>query len=458
MAVKLSRLSASNPWWKKGGWESKDPDLKKIDNHLERKNIAIPEGRLVVIRGIRRSGKTVYLKYIVGRLIGSGVERKNIVYISCDRFNRTEVKNIVKEILIKRGSGYLLLDEVTSLDRWNYLLKELMEKGDFTIVATGSNPIEMKNMTERLPGRGIEGNEYYFNPLSFRGFVKAIVELEDKIDEDYLRDALKPLKDLDISFSPSDPSIEDLYPYYDEIERLFYVYILTGGFPNAILDFIEDGIVSEETYEMILRMLLGTLSKGKTNEDTARRIMQEVVGTNRTDFSSIAEKIDVHHNTVRDYLELLERSRVVYRLYAWDIEKKKHSLRKKKKIIFQSPLIPVSLPIYLWGGGWSEARDYVEKNIESLVEDVIATHLIWSEERPVMKEQRSFSGFYYDKKECDYVMLKDGEFHGFESHYGKLKKKKYPFKTTYLTKDLMDEESIPTSLFLYGLKKSKYCI
>ncbi|MFO7991595.1 MAG: hypothetical protein R6U61_04770 [Thermoplasmata archaeon] len=55
-------------------------------------------------------------------------------------------------------------------------------------------------------------------------------------------------------------------------------------------------------------------------------------------------------------------------------------------------------------------------------------------------------------------MLKDGEFHGFESHYGKLKKKKYPFKTTYLTKDLMDEESIPASLFLYGLEKSNYCI
>ncbi len=460
MAVKLSRLASHNPWWKDGDWERADPDLRKVDYFLERRNIDIPEGKLTVMRGIRRSGKTVYLKHIVTELAERGVNRRNIVYISCDRFNKTEIWNIVTEILIKRGGGYLLLDEVTNLKEWNFLLKELMEQGEFTVVATGSNPVEIKDMTERLPGRGIEGNDYYFNPLSFREFVRALVTHEKRIGDKYLLNALKPLKMLDARFSPSAPSVEQLFPYYDEIERLFYVYILTGGFPNAILDYVKNGQVSEGTYETLLRMLLGTLAKEKKSEDTARRIMEEIsaLGTGRTDFFSIAKVTDLHHNTVRNYLELLEKSRTIYTLYAWDIEKKRHALRRQKKVVFQSPLIPASLPLYLWGGRWEDVQDYVEKHIEWLVEGVIASHLIWTEERPVTREQRSFAGFFYNRKECDFVMLKDGTFYGFESHYGKLKKAKYPFRTIYLTKDTMDDEAIPASLFLYGLEKSDGCI
>ncbi len=460
MAVKLSRLVASNPWWKEGKWDGRDPDLRRVDHYLERDMIDIPEGKLVVIRGIRRSGKTVYLKSMVRELIKQGVDRKNIVYISCDRFNKTEVRNMITEILIKRGKGYLLLDEVTRLKDWNYLLKEFMEQGKFTIVATGSNPIDIKDMTELLPGRGIEGNEYYFNPLSFREFVHTLIKLEKKIKGRFLLDAIKPLKDLKVKFSPLDPHVDELYPYYDEIERLFYVYILTGGFPNAIVDYLKKGAVSEETYETILRLLLGTMAKEKRSEDTTRKILQNIasLGANRTDYITISKDTDIHHNTVRDYLEILQKSRIIYTLYAWDIDKKDHAPKRQKKIVFQSSLIPLSLPLYLWGGSWDDVQEYAEKHIEELVEDVITSHLIWTDESPVMREHPSFSGFYYDKSECYYVMLKDEKFYGFESHYGKLKKTKYPFKTTYLSKDVIDDESVPASLFLYGLEKGEHCI
>ncbi|MDO9537643.1 MAG: AAA family ATPase [Thermoplasmata archaeon] len=460
MAVKLSRLVSNNPWWKSEDWENTDPDLKKVDNFLERKTINIPEGKLTVLRGIRRSGKTVYLKRMVSELLKKGVNRQNIVYISCDRFNRSEVSNIIMDILVKRGGGYLLLDEVTNLADWNLVLKEIMEQGEFTIVATGSNPVEIKNMTERLPGRGIEGNEYYFNPLSFREFVRALIKLEDRINDEFLLKAIKPLRKVETRFTPLAPNVDELFPYYEEVERLFYVYILTGGFPNAIQDYLKSGRVSEETYEMLLRMLLGTLSKEKKSEETARRIMQEIsaIGTGRTDYISIARDTGMHHNTVHNYLELLEKSRITYTLYAWDIEKKMHALKKQKKIVFQSPIIPVSIPLHEWGGKWEDVQEYVDKHIEGLVEDVIASHLIWTEERPVVREQHSFAGFFYERHECDFVFLKNGEFHGFESHYGKLKKAKYPFKTTYLTKDIMDEGVMPASLFLYGLEKGAGCL
>jgi predicted AAA+ superfamily ATPase len=460
MAVKLSMLIPQNPWWKKEYWEKDDPDLRKVDYYLEKKDIDIQEGKLTVMRGIRRSGKTVYLKRIIGKMIESGVENKKILYLSCDRFTRGEVRNIVSDFIIKRGGGYLLLDEVTYMEGWNLLLKELMEKGNFTVIATGSNPVQIKDLVERLPGRGVEGNEYYFNPLSFREFVLALVRLKDKIGDKNLAKAVEAIKSIDARFSPIAPQIEDLFPYYEEIERVFYIYLFTGGFPDAISDYLKTQKISEETYEMLMRVILGTTAKDKKSEEISRVIMEKALslGPGRTDFISIGKDVDLHHNTVRDYLGLLENSRVIYILYPWDIGKKRHSIRKQKKIVFQSALIPAALNIYLRGGGWEEAQDFVEKNIEWLVEDVIASHIIWTEERPVMREKHSFAGFFYNARECDFVMLKDNSFCGFESKYGKLERGRYPFKTFYLTKDIMDDDVQPTSLFLLGLEKGLGCI
>lgn len=459
MAVKLSRLVPQNPWWRGDNWPIEDSDLKKVEHYLKRKTIPIQEGKLTIIRGIRRSGKTVYMKRVIERLMSSGVDGKKILYLSCDRFTRGEVRNFVNDFIIKRGGEYLLLDEVTYMEGWNLLLKELMERGDFTVIATGSNPVQIKDRIDRLPGRGVEGNEYYFNPLSFRDFIESLKIVKGGIKKG-LSKPLQALRKVDVQFHPWDPCVEDLFPYYEEIERLFYIYILTGGFPDATVDYLKNEDVSDETCEMLIRLILGTLTKDLKREEIAREIMEKAVtlGMGRVNYTSIAQDLGLHHNTVRDYLESLEKARVIYILYPWDIGKKKHSTRKQKKVLFQSPLLPAALHTYLRGGGWEEMLDFVEKNIEWLVEGTIASHIIWAEERPAMREKHSFGGFYYDKKECDFVMLKNNTFHGFESKYGRLKKTKYPFKTIYLTKDEMDEDAMPASLFLFGLKKSKGCI
>ena len=354
----------------------------------------------------------------------------------------------------------MFLDEITYIDDWNLLLKELMEQGEFTVIASGSNPIQIKSMAERLPGRGIEGNEYYFNPLSFKGFVRALVKLEDKINDKYIVKALKDVKGINVNFSAIKSSAEELFPYYNELERLFYVYLITGGFPNAITDYIKNYSVSNETYETLIRVILGTLAKNGKSDDIAREIMASVLslGATRTDFITIAKDQNLHHNTVRDYLGLLENSRLIFILNAWDVSKKRHAGRKQKKVVFQSPLIPIALHIYLKGGTWEDALEYAERNMEWLVESTIASHIIWSEERPILNEKHAFAGFYYSVNECDFVMLKNDKFYGFESKYGKLKKHKYPFETLYLTKDFIEDDALPASLFLFGLKKGTGCI
>ena len=112
-------LVTQNKWWKGIGWEKEDSDLKKINIYLERNLIDVKRYHLTILRGIRRSGKTVYLKKIVGKLIKAGVDPKDILYLSCDRLSRSRIINITNEIVINRGGGYLLLDEITYKDGIN---------------------------------------------------------------------------------------------------------------------------------------------------------------------------------------------------------------------------------------------------------------------------------------------------------------------------------------------------
>ena len=42
--------------------------------------------------------------------------------------------------------------------------------------------------------------------------------------------------------------------------------------------------------------------------------------------------------------------------------------------------------------------------------------------------------------------------------YGKLQKERFPFMVSYITKDTIDDNAYPASLFLAGIEKSSHTI
>ena len=458
MAIKLSGLSSQNPWWKEGNWENEDNDLKKIEYVLNREKIEIKKGEVYLLRGIRRSGKTVYTKLIIEDLT-ERIDGKKIIYISCDRHSLREIKNIVNEFVNRLAGEVVVFDEITYHNNWNILLKELAETTDITIIATGSNPVKIREKKERLPGRKVEGNEYFLNPLCFREYVNNIVDFKSNIENSDMKKFVNKIRKFN-SFPTINPNIHEMIPYFDDLEPIFYSYLISGGFPDAILEYLRKGRINESIYEMMIRLFLGVLSKENKSEEIGRQIMEKILNSmgSRLDFITIASDIGIHHNTVREYIELLENSRIIYLLPAWDISKKRYALRKQKKIIFQSSLIPQALHQYITGCSYDDTLDFLDKNIENIVEHTVSSHIIQSFEKPVVKERHSFAGFYYDTKECDLVISKDKKFYGYEVKYGKLQKGKFPFEVFYITKDTIDDNVYPASLFLAGIEKSSHTI
>ncbi len=440
MAVKIVKLVRHNPWWKGEAWINNDPDLSQINvqERIPRRIVPLNDGKITLIRGVRRAGKSFYIKTLIESLVKT-VDPLKVIYVPCDRFTMREVRALIDELRRRHGEIYIFLDEITYLKGWRIFLKELGED-NITAVATGSNPVELKKESELLPGRGLEGSEYYFNPLNFREFAS------------YMNTRLP-----EITFEYNNPETERFIPWFEELDGLFYSYLQTGGFPEAVLDLKKHGRISEERYEEFIRLVLGEIAKSGKNEEIAREILEVIINLrgNRADYVSIARKVGISHPTVREYLSTLESARLIYTLEAWDISKKRHAHRKEKKIVFQSPLIALALAKYIG----EDPFEFLEENIDWLVEGTVATHVIWSFEEPIVREKHSFAGFYYDRnKECDLVIKERRKFFGIEVKYGEVKRKRYPFPTIYISKDDVGEDVYPVSLYLYGLEKSEMSI
>lgn len=218
--AKIAEIIGQNPWWKHGAeFIRYDHSLQKAKPiFFERRGIEPKKGDIFVLRGPRQIGKTTYLKYTVKKLIENGVPPKDILYLSLDFFtSRREMRNAIDYFInATRDSAeiYLFLDEITSIEDWNLELKFMADQGITkrgVILATGSSAVKLREKAELLPGRGLEGNEYYIKPLSFREFVlKSIDFITAMITRDEFWESLNKMKPLlkessiDLSYSLED--------------------------------------------------------------------------------------------------------------------------------------------------------------------------------------------------------------------------------------------------------------
>ena len=450
--VKFSVVANQNPWWKFGDDFSRfDKDLVALQNQIipiEREWVDLEQGDIGVIRGCRQIGKTTYMKTYVKRLMEDGVEPRSILYLSVDRFiaTRRELRRAISSFLKRNRDAeevFIILDEVTVLKDWTLELKSLSDSGvtkRSKVLVTGSSGEALRRTGEQLPGRGLEGNEYYMKPLTFREFVfQTIPRFEAKTSSGELQRALRLLEGelkkvkitLQENLSDIHVLIDPILPFESELEYLFEHYLRCGGFPMAINQYVEnvlylkkDGFFEPGLNETFVRIVLGELSKAGKNETMASRILKEIIDRqgSRYSFTRLANALSMNHVTTGDYIDFLERSFILTVLYAYDFSKKDIKYKGGKKVYFQDPFILYSLKSSLTGKGINETiRETLEDEelASEIVEGMVLSHLLMSKETPYLKEKNSFLWFYYDTrgKEIDAVLNRDGDYLGIEVKY-----------------------------------------
>ena len=174
---------------------------------------------IILVTGVRRSGKSSLLRLICGDLLARGdVVPADILYLNFDdeRFSSFTVQDFAPlyetfiELENPRGRRYLFLDEIQRIPGWERWLNRLYEFEDVRIFVTGSNAAMLApEVATALTGRH---RQIAVWPFSFREFLtlKGLTFDDPELDRRL--------------HSPETRS---------EIRRFFAAYMEIGGFPEV---------------------------------------------------------------------------------------------------------------------------------------------------------------------------------------------------------------------------------
>ncbi len=253
-----------------------------------------------VITGVRRSGKSTLLLMFKEYLLNNGVKEQNIIHINFESAiydNIKDYKDLYNEIKSKIGKGktYILLDEVQNVGKWEKAINSLNVDFDVDIYITGSNAYLLSSeLATLLSGRYIEIKMY---PLSFKEFLIFNNYDESNIDDkfnEYLQygglPAITQIK------GKNDLVLTYLNDIYNTIVK------------KDIIDRnnIKDTVLLENIIKYISANIGSIISPNK---------ISDYLNSNK-----ITEKSN--HQTIDNYLKMLENAFIVYKVDRSDIRSK----------------------------------------------------------------------------------------------------------------------------------------
>jgi hypothetical protein len=147
----------------------RDYYIQKLMPSLERKEI-------LILKGIRRSGKTTILKQLIQYLVKKkGVKKENIIYVNFDDFNflphlKIELLELMMGTRNKKEKQYLFLDEIQKIPSFESWLKTYYDRAEnIKFIVSGSNAsLLAKDMGTLLTGRNLT---FEIFPLSYKEFL-----------------------------------------------------------------------------------------------------------------------------------------------------------------------------------------------------------------------------------------------------------------------------------------------
>ena len=270
------------------------------DNYLKKLIGAKDTEFIKVITGVRRSGKSTLLLMFKDYLINNGVKEENIIYINFesalydDIKNYKDLYNYVKE-KVKKDMIYLLLDEVQNVESWERAINSFKVDFKIDIYLTGSNAYLLSSeLSTLLSGRYIEIKMY---PLSFKEYLifnnYNNKDLDDKFNE-YLKygglPAITLIKDND----------ELVLSYLNDIYNTIV--------KKDIID--RNNIKDVALLENIIKYLSNNIGSSVSSTK-----ISDYLNSNK-----IVEKSN--HQTIDNYLNMLEKSFIMYKADRTDIKSK----------------------------------------------------------------------------------------------------------------------------------------
>ena len=270
------------------------------ENYLKKIIDAKDTDFIKVITGMKRTGKSTLLLMFRDYLLANGVKEENIVHINFESAKYDDIKDYKDlykyiEDKVKDEKIYLLLDEIQSVSSWEKAINSFKVDFNMDIYITGSNAYLLSSeLSTLLSGRYIEIKMY---PLSFKEFL--------------------------------------VFNNYDEnnLEEKFNEYLKYGGLPaitlikgndELILSYLNDiynTIVKKDIIDRnnikdvaLLENIIKYLFNNVGSPISTKKI-SDYLNSNK-----VVQKSN--HQTIDNYLNMLEKSYIIYKADRTDVKSK----------------------------------------------------------------------------------------------------------------------------------------
>ena len=252
-----------------------------------------------VITGIRRCGKSSLLKLLMNKLLEEN-ENNNVIYMNFESFefdnivDYKDMYNNIKQKINKKAQNYILLDEVQRVAEWEKAVNALAVDFECDIYITGSNAYLLSSeLSTYLSGRYVEIKVL---PLSFKEFLDFAKLADNMSSED------KFIEYIRYGGMPGIISLKNEEDIYENAIKGIYNTVF-------MKDVIErNKLVDATLLEKILRFLMSNIG----SLISAKKI---------SDFLT-SQGTKVTHNTVLNYLTMLENAYLIYKVPRYDIKGK----------------------------------------------------------------------------------------------------------------------------------------
>lgn len=285
--------------------------IYKREDYLKKVRGFYKDDMIKVISGIRRCGKSFFLKSIIQELLENGVQEKDIIYIELDKKEYKNIKTpkqlekVIDKQIVDNDFKYLFIDEIQNVKGFEPLINSYREDGNISIFITGSNSYLLSGeLITKLTGRYIE---IEMMTLSFYEYVDMKRFLNKSVNS-------------------------NIYLEFEE-------YIRNGGFPKSLFyDNYEEKITyTSSVINQIFEKDIKT--SNRINDKSLFEKIEKFVINNFGAVISIRNiynylrkeaRINVDRRTIKRYLDILEKAKIIYPCELFDI-KSKSVLKDEKK-------------------------------------------------------------------------------------------------------------------------------
>jgi predicted AAA+ superfamily ATPase len=271
------------------------------EKYLNRIKPFINKPLIKIITGIRRCGKSTFLRILIDDLIKSNVNPENILLINKDSLefdfinSYTDLNDFVISNFQKiNGNRYLFIDEIQTIEKWEKAVAGFFADNIADIFITGSNAgLLSSDLATLLTGRYIE---IKINTLVFSEFLKfrnkTSIEKEDEFS-------------LFMKYGGF-PGIHQM-ELYDEV-----IYQYLGSIYSTIL--LKDVVARNQVRDVaLLERIVRYIADNCGNITTAKGISKYIK----------SQHLNCSVDTVQNYILWLTEAFITYKVTRYDIKGKR---------------------------------------------------------------------------------------------------------------------------------------